>query len=192
MCVYIENRIICWGGRNVYYFQSSFMSEQLTFSPTEAPSYAPTLASLQPTSTPSLLPTVSPTACLDLDDNYNTNDGVNDLNIHEIAKSIDFVANSSSSMIIDGTAAAAFTTQTIYLNQTTPQLVCTWIVTCFQSNIFCSSDQTYCNILCNGYLSCSEATIHAKDIQVCMLFAVVHYRVLKLRFRHKISYQQQL
>eukprot|EP01083_Nonionella_stella_P015982 44691_1 len=145
---------------------SLFPTSMPSFAPSFAPSIPPTLTpSGSPTSAPSLAPTTSPTSCVDLDGTYNTNDGLNDLNLNEIAKTVDFAANTSSFMIIDATAVAAFATRTIYLNQTRPQLVCTGIVACFQSNIFCSLDQAHCNILCDGYLSCSEATIHANDIQ---------------------------
>eukprot|EP01083_Nonionella_stella_P013778 38742_1 len=66
---------------------------------------------------------------------------------------------------IDGSAIAAFTTDTINVTDNTREIVCGGLVSCFQSNIICStSNESFCNVLCSGYLSCSEAIIHAVDV----------------------------
>eukprot|EP01084_Bolivina_argentea_P082728 149796_1 len=138
-------------------------------SPSNAPSVSPSLFPTQPPShTPSIAPSLSPTACIDLHPSDNTNDGVNELNVTVVTNNIDFMNNVSLlSMIIDASAVAAFTTDIIYLNDTKTQLICSGIVACFQSNIICStqSNMSVCNILCSGYLSCSEATITANNVE---------------------------
>eukprot|EP01084_Bolivina_argentea_P209824 357337_1 len=135
-------------------------------SPTNAPSFSPSLSPTQPPShTPSIAPSLSPTACIDLHPSDNTNDGVNELNVTVVTNNIKFMNNVS--MIIDGSAVAAFTTDIIYLNDSKPQLICSGIVACFQSNIICAtiSNNSFCNILCSGYLGCSEAIITANNVE---------------------------
>eukprot|EP01083_Nonionella_stella_P224560 799233_1 len=136
--------------------------------PTHAPSSTPTLApssapTAPPTGAPSMAPSSSPTACLDYDTQYNSNDGVNELNVSQVANTIDFAHHTS--MVVNLTETASNTGSDIFLNETALELQCHGVVSCLQTRIFCAQNQPTCNILCTGYLSCSQAIIYANYTQ---------------------------
>eukprot|EP01083_Nonionella_stella_P272696 924843_1 len=117
----------------------------------------------QPTTTTTLSPTLNPTVCADYDVQYNSSDADNELNVNDLANSVDFAYDAS--VVIRLTHIAEKASETIYLNASTLELQCFGVVTCFETHIVCSSDQPACNILCAGYLSCAEAIIHANHTQ---------------------------
>eukprot|EP01083_Nonionella_stella_P136757 416292_1 len=121
----------------------------------------PTTLVLAPTSLPSfssLTPTQEPT-CMDF---HSTGD---EINVMVLVNNITFTHFASSAELIDGSNVATFSSQSIYLNSTLSELHCSGLVSCFQSNIYCASGQTHCNVRCNGTLSCIEAIIHANNTQ---------------------------
>eukprot|EP01083_Nonionella_stella_P011038 31383_1 len=138
-----------------------------SFSPSFNPSTSPTnYPSAIPSIAPSIAPSLAPTVCVDYGA-YDTNDGVNELNVSQIANQIEFREQVPVSMVIDASSIAAFTGDDIQLNDTQQHLICGALVACFQSHIICSttSNDSVCNILCNGQLSCSEAIIDANNVK---------------------------
>eukprot|EP01083_Nonionella_stella_P291176 990832_1 len=118
-------------------------------------SVAPT--STEPTSTPSYSPTTS--GCIALHPTMKA------INVAMSANNITFIHNVPRAEQIDGSDIATFSSQSLYLNVTQSELHCGGLVSCFQSKIYCASEQIHCNVLCKGQLSCIEATIHANNTQ---------------------------
>eukprot|EP01083_Nonionella_stella_P085068 235619_1 len=131
-----------------------------TLTPTE-PSNSPSNA---PSSAPSVAPSLSPTACVDLGE-YNSNDGLNQLDVNELSNSTDFAFDTHPSTVVNIIEIASNAGSDIYLNASALELQCHGVVSCFQTRIFCSSDQATCNVLCDEYLSCSQAVIYANHTQ---------------------------
>eukprot|EP01083_Nonionella_stella_P292719 995617_1 len=131
----------------------TFAPTSLTSAPTSSPVFIPTHA-------PTQAPTSSPTSeCIDF---HST---TNEINVTALANNITFIHRVSPAEQITGSDIAMFSSQSIYLNVTLSELHCSGLVSCFQSNIYCASGETHCNVLCNGTLSCMEATIHANNTQ---------------------------
>eukprot|EP01083_Nonionella_stella_P105087 302087_1 len=119
------------------------------------PGYTP--LSVAPTSTPSYSPTTS--GCIALHPTMKA------INVAMSANNITFIHNVPRAEQIDGSDIATFSSQSLYLNVTQSELHCGGLVSCFQSKIYCASEQIHCNVLCKGQLSCIEATIHANNTQ---------------------------
>eukprot|EP01084_Bolivina_argentea_P058079 106038_1 len=140
-----------------------------SINPTKPPSIAPSLIPTQPPSvaptqppsqSPSVAPSMAPTACNDLYPSYNSNDGINEVQVTDLISNVDFMYAAASSEIIVADSVAEKVGDMIYLNETKLELKCGGLVSCFQTHIFCANE---CNILCSGQLSCSEAIIYAND-----------------------------
>eukprot|EP01083_Nonionella_stella_P272904 925692_1 len=121
------------------------------------PTPVPTIATSAPVSAPSR----SPIPCTDLISPSTSNV----VNVTALANNITFIHAVSPAQQIDGSDIAVFASQSVYLNTTLSELHCGGLVSCFETNVYCASDQTHCNVLCNGYSSCIEATIHANNTQ---------------------------